>query len=152
MKTCSKCREYKNDMDFSKNKSIKSGLTSQCKDCASKEGYRYRSQPEVKLRRIKQREKYNKLDSTILKYRERHLMKTYGITINDYDKLLLLQDNKCAICGEKNKSNRHYHVDHCHKSGVIRGILCHSCNVGIGNFREDHNIFVKAVEYLGKYK
>jgi hypothetical protein len=52
------------------------------------------------------------------------------------------------ICRENNKNNRTLAVDHCHESGKIRGLLCLTCNVGLGMFKEDVDIMKNAIEYL----
>lgn len=75
---------------------------------------------------------------------------TYGITSEEFDALLAAQDGKCAICGTSDFPGRGNapHVDHCHAGGGIRGILCHFCNLGLGNFRDNPERLRKAAEYL----
>ena len=75
-------------------------------------------------------------------------MKAYGITNSDYEVLLQKQNGVCAICGNKNKAGKRLVVDHDHKSGVVRGLLCNTCNIGIGNLRDDPSILQKALAYL----
>jgi len=72
----------------------------------------------------------------------------YGLTTEQYTDLVNKQAGKCAICGEAPKTLRGLHIDHCHSTGKVRGLLCHTCNVGIGALREDPKIFAKALEYL----
>jgi len=64
--------------------------------------------------------------------------KKYGITVADYDRMFLEQGGKCKICGVdkpgKNTRTKYFHVDHCHKTGRVRGLLCISCNVLLGQF------------------
>ena len=80
----------------------------------------------------------------------------YGITLSQYVGLLSLQKGFCAICGEPEKTERNgklkrLAVDHCHETGIIRGLLCQKCNTAIGSL--DHNIEIlnKAIEYLENY-
>lgn len=76
----------------------------------------------------------------------------YGITKVDYDNLLIKQNNQCAICGihlNVDNSTR-AHIDHCHKTGIIRGILCHACNKMLGFARDNVVILEKSIEYLKK--
>ena len=70
----------------------------------------------------------------------------YGITEDDYSDLFKLQKGMCAICGKTSK--RKLVVDHDHKSMAIRGLLCNSCNVGIGFLKDDPEITNKATAYL----
>lgn len=68
----------------------------------------------------------------------------YGLSLAEYDTILANQNHECAICGSKEK----LHVDHNHETGKIRGMLCHSCNVSLGHFRDDVNVLRRAIEYL----
>ena len=72
----------------------------------------------------------------------------YGVTKQFLLELYEKQDGKCAICGNVSTTERGLHVDHCHKTGVVRGLLCHGCNVTLGNMKDDPEILLKAVEYL----
>lgn len=88
-----------------------------------------------------------------------HLNKTskeqnYAEIVNDSaeDLIKILGDSKgaCAICGriEKDSQYERNHVDHCHSSGKIRGMLCSNCNTGLGSFMDSPELLLKAVEYL----
>jgi hypothetical protein len=74
---------------------------------------------------------------------------SYGLTPQQYIDMYEKQCGKCAICNEIPKTQRGLHVDHCHETGVVRGLLCHGCNVGIGNFLHSTELMNKAVKYLG---
>ena len=80
------------------------------------------------------------------------MMKTYGLDFKDYQKLLEAQNHKCAICGSPPPNNRKTRlaIDHCHKTGKVRGLLCDRCNRSIGLLKDDVNILAKAIEYLNK--
>jgi hypothetical protein len=71
----------------------------------------------------------------------------YNITKKDFEYLLGLQDNKCAIC-EKNLTNIKINIDHDHKTGKVRGLLCSDCNLGLGQFKDSKEIIKKAYKYL----
>jgi hypothetical protein len=60
--------------------------------------------------------------------RNSHLLSKFGISIEDYERALAKQDGKCAICGEPYSDQKKLHVDHDHKTGEIRGLLCFKCN------------------------
>lgn len=78
------------------------------------------------------------------------LFRKYGIRQEGYEKLLLEQDGKCAICGKTAESCLHgvLHVDHCHKSGKIRGLLCRGCNHILGTVGDDPAVLSRAIHYL----
>jgi hypothetical protein len=78
--------------------------------------------------------------------RAAHLRNKYGITIEEYDTLLLAQGGVCGICKQP-PSERYLAVDHDHETGEVRGLLCIGCNVALGLF-EDGALFSAASEYL----
>lgn len=82
--------------------------------------------------------------------RSNHMIKTYGITIEDYDAQLNKQSWVCALCGRKCSWQDNLSVDHCHKSGANRGLLCSKCNKGLGLFEDNIEVLKLAVNYLQK--
>lgn len=84
--------------------------------------------------------------------RNRAMIKMYGISMDEYDTLLINQEGVCAICHGLCKSGRRLHVDHCHKTGKVRQLLCDRCNRGIGVFNDNISLMVSAVEYLKKWR
>ena len=83
--------------------------------------------------------------------RHYYLKYKYGITEQQYDEMLKAQDNKCAICkssSTKDKRRHRFAVDHCHSTGVVRGLLCSACNKGIGLFHDSQDILAAAIKYL----
>jgi hypothetical protein len=77
------------------------------------------------------------------------LKRRYGISSEDYERLLAEQRGSCAICGGgPGGSARHFHVDHQHDTGEVRGLLCGNCNRGLGYLCEDPEIVRTAAEYL----
>jgi recombination endonuclease VII len=71
----------------------------------------------------------------------------YGISQEEYDALLAKQGGVCAIC--RRHSKRRLCVDHCHITGMIRGLLCRLCNIALGCLKEDQASFAAALAYLG---
>ena len=82
--------------------------------------------------------------------REETLLAKYNLTVEAYNALLQRQDNKCKICGKAyyDKRKRAFAVDHEHKTGRIRGLLCVDCNVMLGMAHDDRNVLLKAIQYL----
>ena len=74
---------------------------------------------------------------------------TYGLSPQEYIDMYKKQDGKCAICKEIPSTKRGLHVDHCHETKKVRGLLCHGCNIGIGNFKHNTHLIKTAIEYLG---
>jgi hypothetical protein len=87
-------------------------------------------------------------------------MKEYGLSWEEYERMRFEQDDRCAICGNKETSLsrrstgeiRPLSIDHNHRTGRIRGLLCRACNHLIGNADEDQEILLRAINYLNKYK
>lgn len=80
------------------------------------------------------------------KRRSNYLQRKYGISMEDFDRLLSDQDGACAICGKTNV--RALHVDHDHDTNRIRGILCSPCNRALGAFGDSIGLLTSAVDYL----
>lgn len=137
-KRCSKCGEAKRVSAFYPNGGKgRDGLQAHCKDCDKAIG-------ESRYGTSSRRRTMHKSN-----------LKNYGLTINDYDRMLAEQDGGCAICGvppgQMEPSNGHRRllsVDHNHHTGVIRGLLCHKCNVGLGAFGDKLELVEAAADYL----
>ena len=81
--------------------------------------------------------------------RKRKLKQKYNISLEEYDELLLIQEHCCKICGEHQKDLKYtLHIDHCHKTNIIRGLLCDKCNHGLGLFNDNISLLQNAIEYL----
>jgi len=84
--------------------------------------------------------------------------KSHKMELQDYFDMVTAQDNKCAICGNEetricgvSKNVNRLCIDHCHETKKVRELLCHSCNTGIGKFKENEELLMKAMEYLRKH-
>ena len=83
-------------------------------------------------------------------YQNNHLKRNYGITLNEYNKMLKEQDHKCATCGTTEAGGKHgkFMVDHSHNTGEVRGLLCKSCNIALGEIKDNRQTLLNMVEYL----
>jgi hypothetical protein len=75
-----------------------------------------------------------------------HRRRIYGLNEEQYNNMILSQNNICAICHKP--SDKTLHIDHDHVTGRVRGLLCSNCNTGIGFFKEDIDSLASAIEYL----
>jgi len=98
-----------------------------------------------KCRSLQEKEKWNS-KSAVEKFAARS--HKYGVTKEFLTELYLRQNGHCAICKQKPTGKRGLAVDHCHKTGRVRGLLCHGCNVSLGQFKDDISILNNAIEYL----
>lgn len=138
-----------------------------CKKCGATESF-YKSQPSyckqcMKLlskswekanpeRRRKTKLHWQQKPEQVVKRKQRHLYSTYGLTGEGFDRMLLEQGYKCPICFKEvsNKPDHRTHIDHDHATNKVRGVLCRSCNQGIGFLQHDVGILEKAITYLQK--
>lgn len=99
------------------------------------------------------RDRWANMDPDVKKARSKNfkLKYAYGMTLDDFNSMVAEQDGKCAICrGEFDLVNnpRAVHVDHCHETKVVRGILCHGCNTSLGHFKHNTDLLNAAIRYL----
>jgi len=124
MKTCKECNETRPYSFFNKGENYKDGYHTICRECHYK--------------------KYG---------REWHFKKTYGIDIEDFNIMRRQQDYKCACCGthENEVTRKRLFIDHNHKTGEVRALLCHSCNVSLGLLKEDPERIASLLSYLKEH-
>ena len=161
MKQCSKCKTLKELKDFFANSRSKNGKTSWCKLCI-KIGQSHNKEQLKQYHADYYAKNKDKIKSypSQLKHasKDAHLRRTYGIQIEEYNRLLTEQDGVCAVC-QKTETTKHQNgkttslcVDHCHSTGRVRGLLCRNCNGGIGKLQESAELLRKAAEYLERNK
>lgn len=110
--------------------------------------------------RRKRRLEYQRRSQANGKARDGRLKRVYGISGETFLSMIEAQNLQCPLCQQPldiNENNgrqkgRKPHVDHCHNTGVVRGVLCYKCNVGLGSFGDDIDTLTRAVEYLQKHK
>ena len=109
--------------------------------------------PVAATRRKRTREWNAKHSKT--KTLNRNLVRSFGITLEEYNAMLVAQDGLCAICGQPptntSPKNWRLHVDHCHTCSGIRMLLCSTCNNGLGCFKDSPELLRKAIDYLAKH-
>ena len=150
MKKCSKCREVKPDSGFYHNRRNTDGLGSWCKKCNL--GYKNRRYAtDANFRETvaeRNRQNYNPV-----KRREYGLQRRFGITAEEYDRMLEVQSGCCAACGRhQTEFKSRLAVDHNHETGEVRGLLCTNCNTIWGLSGENADILLKIIDYGRRYQ
>ncbi len=156
-KLCPTCKKRKLASEFHRSKTSSDGRQGYCSSCSCDRFRKWRSdnlekanaslrerkkKPEIKVRINVAQRKYN---------REISRFKRYGLTKNDYLALIEKQESKCVIClGNFDWDNNPAYIDHDHITGIVRGLLCSSCNKGLGHFYDDPASLSRAIEYLKK--
>lgn len=140
-----KCRQIKPVSEFGVYRIMPDGLNWACKECARirRIGYYHKN----RQKEIKKSSTYNKKNPDIVK--NAALKRKYGITLEQYLDIYRRQNGLCQIC--KNHSDTFEDdlvVDHNHTTGKVRGLLCHGCNLSLGNIKENINSAIGLVEYI----
>lgn len=124
---CARCGEDRPEQ-FYRDSRRPTGLTSRCKSCM-----------RATRKPTSQKGRYSKKSQ--LKHR-------YGVSIEQYDEMLVRQSGVCAICEEACDTGRSLAVDHCHETGRVRGLLCNRCNRALGGFQDNPELLMAARQYL----
>lgn len=157
-KRCRKCDVDKSLDQFPLRKEARDGHGYVCRQCrnadrtayAVRERERRANDPEFRDRRRSYERSYRA--RTERRLRSLHYKRTYQVSVEEYDRLFAEQGGCCAICKGKPSRTKHLHVDHCHETGRVRGLLCDSCNLGLGSFKEDPERVTKAADYLRRWR
>lgn len=135
LKRCRTCKQVKSSSEFTVCKKNRDGLNFRCAECT-------RTWINARYR--------NATPDEIQQRQERHILRTYGLTLAERDAMLEDQGGGCAICGTNEHGGKSWHVDHDHDTGKVRGILCSGCNTGIGSMRDNPDFCIAAAKYLWK--
>jgi hypothetical protein len=180
MKLCSKCKEEKPTTEFYaiKRRDGSKALDAKCKECRRRYQNIYRTKNDEA---VKKRKKvyYNRTAETRRaatrewgrknpdrkremgkkwrtankeRLRIQNACRHYKITPAQFKAIVKKQKGKCAICGAKSSGKRNLHIDHCHATGIVRGLLCGKCNTAIGMVNENISLLRKAYRYLLRFQ
>jgi hypothetical protein len=160
-KVCSKCGVTKPRSEFYRDLGCRDGHRPDCKSCnKAAQKARRDADPEPNRSRAREwqrnnRERYRATQRAYVESgrkrvsnRKSYLKRTYGISVGEYDEMLAAQQGVCAICGRTPRDDISLHVDHCHVTGRLRGLLCFRCNNGLGDFGHDPALLEAALGYL----
>jgi len=140
-KTCFRCKAEKSLNDFGFNKTKKDGRAVYCKKCLCE----CNSNSRNKNKPIRINRNFNPV--TRAEQKKRAKFKKFGITEKEYNQMLLVQNNCCAICFKSFIGLRVY-IDHCHDKKYVRGLLCINCNVSLGHVKDNVEILKRMITYL----
>lgn len=142
-KACTRCSEVKAASEFFRAPRCKSGLTSWCRVCMRWNQKRYYDRDKAAgVQRSITWAKNNPEKTKANQHRRR--VKAYGLTPEQFAAMTAEQNGACAICGTVG----HLVIDHCHGSGIVRGLLCQKCNKGIGLLADSPEVLKVAASYL----
>jgi hypothetical protein len=85
-------------------------------------------------------------------HRQRARARFHGIELEDFERILAEQGQCCGLCGKNLRDRRDRQIDHCHTTGRVRGVLCFTCNKGLGMLGDNESGLLRAVDYLRGHK
>ena len=142
-KVCPRCKTEKPISEYWVRRNRKGNQSaSRCKICSTKINKEWRdANPGYEKRRYQETKVYT---------REKHLKRKYGVDLQMYNEMLISQNGVCAICGKLEADENHgvLHVDHCHETNQVRGLLCRNCNHVLGLFEDKPDRLQSAIKYL----
>ena len=133
---CRVCKKEKKVTEFSlHNKKNRTKKALVCKRCFADYARDYRRRNTEQVRGVERRSKMKRL---------------YGVSLEEYNAMLVAQGHRCGICGNTKPGVRikYFSVDHCHTTGKVRGLLCERCNRGVGHFSDNTEYLRRAIKYL----
>lgn len=151
LRRCITCDVVKSESLFSVQTRARYGLAGRCKDCINEQNRSYydKHKDPAKLRE-RSLARYYRDPPEVRKRKnwESKLWYSYRLTPEAWHNMLKEQSGRCEICDDPMIGPRNVHVDHCHTTGRVRGLLCSPCNVGLGAFRDDPARLAAAIDYL----
>lgn len=144
-KRCNTCLTWKPLDDFYKSRNRTTGrvtYTAACRPC--------HNQITITSKKAKRSEDVELVRARERRVHKRWMLKRFGLTEADFDRMLVEQDNRCAICRSESPKRHRWHIDHCHKTDRVRGLLCSECNLGLGKFKDSADVVQRAADYLRK--
>lgn len=149
-KMCNACGETKPYSEFNRNSETHDGYRYTCKLCRKN---KVPTNPEYSRLTRKRQDKTTRKSygsravlTGATDYMEIKRMDKYGLTVDQFNAMFQTQNGKCAICFKDLGTK--YCIDHCHSTGAVRGLLCYSCNSGIGLLQDSPHLLQCAIEYL----
>lgn len=149
MKSCMRCKETKPVSDFGASTKTFDKFDRRCKACNYLLHNDWlKKNPERNAAYVREW-RVNNLD----RMKDMERKKKYGVLAGWYAETLQTQEGRCAICTASEAGGMgDFHVDHCHSSGKVRGLLCHNCNLLLGHASDDITILESAIRYVTLHK
>lgn len=155
MKVCNRCKISKSFDEYHKVTANSDGMQTICKSCRTISLRIWYLKNSDSIRARTKKYYHDNKDKRRSNNKNYTLKTRFSITLDQYNDMLIKQNNVCAICKKPEtqidpRLNRikALAVDHCHNTKKVRGLLCNQCNTGIGMLKEDKKIFLSAMEYL----
>ena len=142
-KTCTKCKETRPIDDFHNDRTGKNGKRSQCRFCVLAANKDWQARNPEHAKECWKRSSNKRYSKDV---RQKRRLKSYNLSESQYTLLVSFSAGKCNICERELGTKEH--IDHCHDSGKVRGLLCVKCNTAIGLLNDDAALMRRAIEYI----
>lgn len=161
LKMCCDCQEIKPLIEFrvKVNKTIEKTPISYCKTCENRKRQKSRDSKPMSESRKEANKKRQLFNKQFLTEEEKRKMydkvrcSKYNLDYNTFLKMKEQQESKCYICGKPEAEDKKVlHIDHCHKTGKVRKLICHHCNATLGNLKDDINYVKGFLKYLEEHQ
>jgi len=116
--------------------------------------YEGRSPKAIAAKRLRERNRYRADPAAhYARVRKAQLLRDYGLTIEEHERLVSEQENKCKLCGSGAEEQRYkkLHIDHDHSTKKVRGLLCHNCNRMLGYAKDNPELLERAAAYIREH-
>jgi hypothetical protein len=151
-KICTKCSAELPIEEFGVYSTAADGRNYACKSCSRKRIAEWRNKNPDKATAIHVRNYGKNREQCLENAHVSRLRRTYGLSAEDYARMLAKQKGLCLICFRPPTEGHRLNVDHDHETGKVRGLLCNNCNTAIGLFGEDCRRMSAAIEYLSNHE
>jgi hypothetical protein len=154
-KACYSCKRTLPRSSFYNKPAMRDGLRTECKSCSHEYSKAWKKRNPDRARDLKRASEWRARGKRSIK--DSKLRASYGIGLATFEALLHNQGDACALCGEPETrastvgKRRVLCVDHCHDTGLVRGLLCAKCNSAIGHMRDDPALMRRAAEYVERH-
>lgn len=152
MKTCTKCNKILPHIEFYKDKAHVDGRRTSCRSCDKIKAQNWNKANPTKHKL--HQDNFKELNSEKVKQHEKkYRLSLYNLEASEYNQMFTNQNGCCLICKRhQSQFRKSLSVDHCHKTGKVRGLLCQNCNSALGFLEDEVTRFKSAIEYLEKFK
>lgn len=157
LKRCVKCSNSLDSIEFSKDSSRKDGLSARCRTCDKEKVRKWQVDNPAAVNETNRRLKKKYPDRNKVSIRRSEYIKFWphlspSKRIDEYNRIFMEQEGRCRICSRhQSEFSVRLAVDHCHKTGKVRALLCRRCNVALGLLEENADLFVLSASYLKEH-
>lgn len=151
-KICTSCGKDKPRDEYHLRSKVSGWIQSKCKNCHKKASRNFHKNNPGKHTEYSKAQRKKNPEKFKAKAHRSRLKYLYGLSNEQFDSMFKSQNGACAICEKQNLNGKRLCVDHDHKTGKVRGLLCNQCNGFLGAISDDKSKAARAISYLEKHE